>query len=330
MNRYIVTVVFAVIVIGLYHFINLRLFSLDLTRQVKNALFDLRTVPKTDPTIVVLTVGKLQPAEIQVKIDSLLLTEPRKIGVNLCHFERIPKGLINRYQSDDRVVFANCDDLKTGSLSLIINDEGAVTHFRTDKPDYFELKLTDFKGRGNSMERINYGSSMDYKGELKDSYYWINSTYLKDKTLLLGYMGEYLTDSIYYYNNCRVTPLNRYYGSSNIPPDFYEIEISANIIRTINDDNFINEVNPVLRILVILAFSLLNVIILTFAKTRWVIVNLIIATMLFILLTGFGSLLMVIVFDKRNYLEMDELPLILIIATVFTVMLNIKERRAIG
>jgi hypothetical protein len=132
-----------------------------------------------------------------------------------------------------------------------------------------------------------------------------------------------LTDSIYYYTNCRVTPLNGYYGASNILPDMYDIEISANIIRTINDNDFINEVSQIIRILIILAFSLLNV-----AKTKWIIVNLIIATILFILLTGFGGFLIVMAFDNGYFLEMDELPLILIITTVFTVILNISEKRA--
>lgn len=166
------------------------------------------------------------------------------------------------------------------------------------------------------------------KGELTDSYFWFNPDHLKGKTILLGYMGDYLTDSIYYYTNCRVTPLNRYYGASNISPDMYDIEISANIIRTINDNDFINEVNQIFRILIILAFTLINVFILTFAKTKWTIVNVIIATILFILLTGLGGFLMVMTFDNGYFLEMDELPLILIITTVFTVILNISEKKA--
>jgi hypothetical protein len=299
------------------------------TRQIKNALFALRTIPQIDQTVVVLNVGKLKPDELQEKIDSLLIADPRKIGINLCHFDRIPRNLINKYKSDDRVIFANCEDLKSGSVSLTLNDESAVTHFKTDKSDYFELTLTDFKGRENSIERINYVPRLDFpinKGELTDSYYWFDPDHLKGKTILLGYMGDYLTDSIYYYTNCRVTPLNRYYGQSNIPPDMYDLEISANIIRTIIDNDFINEINQIVRVLIILAFSLLNVIILTFAKTKWTIVNLIIATILFVLLIGFGGFLMVTAFDKGYFLEMDELPLILIITTVFTVILNISEK----
>jgi len=326
------TVMFAIAVILLYGFVNMRLFNLDLTRRTKEALFVLRNEPDIDQSVVLFNVGRLQPEDLQIKIDSLLITEPRRIGINLCHWDRIPKDLIKKYKSDNRVVFTNCSDSGPGSPSQIIGDKNTVTHFRSDNPDYFELQLTDFKGRGNSIERISYGQRLEYpinKGELTDSYYWFNPDYLKDKTILLGYMGDYLTDSIYYFKNCRITPLNAYYGDGETLPDMYDIEISANIMRTINDNDFINEINQILRVLIILAFSLLNVVILTYSKTKWTIVNLLIATVLFILLTGIGSFLLVYMFDKGYFLEMDELPLILLITTVFTVVLNISETRTI-
>lgn len=166
------------------------------------------------------------------------------------------------------------------------------------------------------------------RGELTESYFWFNPEHLRNKIILIGYMGDYLTDSIYYYRNCRITPLNPYYGEPHILPDMYDIEITGSIVRMINDKDFINEVNQVIRVLIILAFSLLNVCFLTFVKFRWTIVNLIMATALFILLTGAGSFLLVYMFDLGTYLEMDELPLILLITTVFTVWMNIGEERS--
>jgi hypothetical protein len=330
MRRYILTVFFAITVIGLYHFINIRFFSFDLTRQTKDALFEVRNVPPIDRTVVLFNVGKLDPDELQIKIDSLLITEPKKIGINLCHLKRPAKDLIKKYESEHRVVFTNCESSGVRSPSEIINDNNTVTHFKTDRSDYFELELTDFKGRGNNIERINYGPRLNYpidKGELTESYYWFNPEHLKDKTILIGYMGDYLTDNIYYFEDCRITPLNSSYGESERIPDMYDIEISANIMRTINQDDFINEVDQITRILIILTISLINVAILTYGKTKWTIVNLIIATILFILLTGIGSFLIVYFFDKGYFLEMDELPMILIITTVFTVISNITEKR---
>jgi hypothetical protein len=331
MRRYIPVVIVSITIIGLYHFIDIRLFNLDLTKRTKEALFVVRNEPDIDETVVLFNIGKLEPKELQLKIDSLLITSPRKIGINTCHWERTPADLIKKYKSDSRVVFVNCDNNRPGSLSQIIADENTVTHFKSDNPAYFELQLTNFQGRGNSVERINYGPKLAYPvnvGELTDSYFWFDPDYLNDKTILLGYMGDYLTDSIYYFKNCRITPLNSYYGASRLVPDMYDIEISANIMRTINDNDFIDEINQFVRVLIILVFSLLNVTILTFINTKWTIVNLIIATVLFILLTGTGSFLLVYMFDKGYFLEIDELPLILLITTVFTVVLNIIEKKA--
>jgi hypothetical protein len=42
--------------------------------------------------------------------------------------------------------------------------------------------------------------------------------------------------------------------------------------------------------------------ILAFVKTKWIIVNLVIETVLFTLLTGMGSFLMVYMFDKGYFL----------------------------
>jgi hypothetical protein len=331
MRRYILALIFAIAVVGLYHFVNIRLFSLDLTKQLKDALFFVRVEPDKDRSLVLFNVGLLTPDELQTKIDSLLITGPKKIGINLCHLDKIPFNIIAKYKSDSRIVFANCGDGKINSSSQIIEDFNTVTHFKTDKVDYFELVLTDFKGRGNSIERINYGPRLNYpmdKGELDDTYFWFNPDHLKDKTILLGYMGDYLTDSIYYFTNCRVTPLNESYGENNILPDMYDIEITANIIRTINEREFIDELNQVVRVLIILVFSLLNVVALTFIKTKWTIVNLIIATLVFILLTATGAFLIVFMFYKGFFLEMDELPLILLVTTIFTVLTNISEKRA--
>lgn len=325
MKRYILTVVFSVAIVGLYQFIDIRLFNLDLSKRTKEALFVLRNMPDLDETVVLCNVGKLGPDELQARIDSLLTMGPTKIGINLCHWDKIPGNLIDRYQSDPRVLFANCSS-GMGALSQVIEDKNTVTHFRTDRSDYFELLLTGFKGRGNDEERINYGPR-GYRIELAESVFGFDPDNMKGKTVLVGYMGDYLTEDIHYYQSCRITPLNSSYGQDNILPDMYDIEISLNILRTINHEGFINEVNQLVRVLFILAFSLVNVTILTFMKTRWTIVNLVIAALLFVVLTGAGSFLIVLAFDQGYYLEMDELPLILLVTTVFVVLLNTSEKR---
>jgi len=329
MKQYVLIVVFALAVIGLYHLIDIRLFNLDLTRNTKDALFKLRNEPDVNRSLTLFNIGKLEPAELGLKIDSLLAAEPKAIGVNLCHYDRNPQQLIQKYKSDKRVVFANCNSSGTGILSQIIDDGNIVTHFKSDKPDYFEFQLAKFNGRGNDLERINYRARCCLgTAELSDPVSSIEGRYLKDKILLIGYMGDYLTEEVYYFKNCRVTPLNADYGDDGALPDKYDIEISADIISTMGSRNFINEINQVSRVLIILAFSLVNVMALALVRKKSTIVNLITATVLFVLLTGLGSFLLVYLFNEGYLLELDELPLVLLVTTVFTVLLNIRQKKA--
>lgn len=333
MKRYILSIFFAIAVIGLYHFVDIHLFNLDLTKRTREALFTIRNEPEIDDELFLLNIGKLEPNELAVKIDSLLMTGVSGIGINLCHFDKVPKDLTTRYKENNRVIFANCESAGPGALGQLVGDGNAVTHFKTDRSDYFELLLTGFTGRGNDVERINYGRRMDDgpKGELSDSYYWFNPDYLENKTVLLGYMGEYLTDEIYYFKNCRITPLNSYYGADgDVLPDMYDIEITAHILRTIHHNDFINEINQAVRVLIMLVICIMNVIVLTYAKTKWTVVNLVIATVLFLLLTGAASFLLVYLFDKRYYLSLDELPLILLVTTIFTMVMNITQKPVEG
>jgi len=67
----------------------------------------------------------------------------------------------------------------------------------------------------------------------------------------------------------------------------YDTEISANIIHTFNSNRFINEISTLPRVLLILAISLLNVLLLNLFKAKRVAVNILIAGILFI--GGFWS-----------------------------------------
>ncbi len=325
-TKYLVAIGFTIAIVLVYQFVEITFFRLDLQRAVRLSLFNrLRVEPQPDHSIIVFNAGTMSERDLQNKIDSLLITEPRKIGVNLCHWNRIPVGLLNRYRSDDRVVFASCRDTGVNSLAFQVDENNTVTHFKTDQPDYFELKLADFDARGNNQERIYYGPKLHYPisiGELNDSYHWFNPEGLFDKTILIGYLGDYVTDSMYYYTNCRVTPLNVDFGKEEHLPDMYDIEISAHIIRAINQGEFINEVHPLIRGLILLSFSILQVVLLTFIKTRWTLINLCIAAILFMLFTFLSSSLMVLAFTQYYYLNLDELSLVLLVVTVFTVGLN--------
>jgi hypothetical protein len=153
MKHYIIILIFTASVVSLYYFIDLRFFDLDLNKMIKNSLFEFRT-NYVDESIIIYNVSDLQQNVLKDRIDSILLAKPKFIGINLCHFAEIPNELMARYKDDSRVIFSSCTD-GPGSLSRIINENNVVTHFKTDRTDYFESQLASFSGSENDTERIN-------------------------------------------------------------------------------------------------------------------------------------------------------------------------------
>ncbi len=120
--------------------------------------------------------------------------------------------------------------------------------------------------------------------------------------------------------------MNPYYGDQELVPDMFDTEISAVLMSQFNS-GFIDEIEQLPRVLLILLFCLLNVGALTLVKTKRNVLNIIIAATLFILLSMVSSFLVLFVFTKGYYLAIDELPLVLLITTIFTVAMNIFEKR---
>jgi len=283
-----------------------------------------------DESIVLLNIGRLDQKELATKIDSLLKCYPREIGINLCHYDSGTENFVAHFREKKSVIIANCLEGESKSLSRVVNDDNSVTHFRTDRKDYFEFKLDQFENRGNEMERIYFidPHKTFYRWELSNVA--MIPEYFQGKTVLVGYMGDYLTDSIYYYTNNRITPINPYFGYEDVQPDMYDTEISAAIISAFEGKSFIHEVELIPRVLLLLAFCVFNVVVLTFVKTKWNTINIFIAAILFLLLSTASSALVLFAFTKGYYLAIDELPLVLLITTIFTVSLNILEKKELN
>lgn len=330
MKRYLVAIVSTVLVVATYQMINIRLFTLDITRHTRDVLFsDLRSNPPIDTSIVLLNLGKLKLTDIDSLIEPIKKCQPKVIGINLCHFNEPTLDFQKRYANDQSIVFVTCDRSQSNTRSGAIIDLGnKVTRFRTDHGDYFESRLTNFKGTGNPSEIINFGSKHFFRVELAQQEWWTETDLLKDKIALVGYMGDYLTDSLYYFTSSRITPLNEHFGESNMLPDMYDIEISGHIVSMINFRGFIHELDLITRVVVLLLISVFSVLILTYSKTRWIALNIVIAGIQFVVLAGFGSFLIVYLFDKGYYLNIDELPLSLVIVAAVTSFLNIVEENS--
>jgi hypothetical protein len=335
MKRYLITIAFSLIIILLYQVIEINFFSFGLNTKISNRLFTVFSDnPAVDESILICNIGTLNVEQIKTKVDSLLRFKPKIIGINGCHLNESDKKAIGILFKNRDVVINSCQAKADNSSGILVSEDNSVTHFNSVNLSGFEIVLANgqdiLRNRGNKSERIYFQSPFKhyYQFELKD----VDSSHpenFQDKIVLIGYLGSYVTEEIYDYQNCRITPMNEDFGEANIPPDMYDIQISANIISTINESRFINEINPIVRVGLMILFCLLNVGLISLAQTRWLSLNLMLSLFVFIGLIFLSSYLIVYFFAQYYFLELKELTTLLIISTLFAVYSNIKDRKSI-
>ncbi|HCW06696.1 MAG TPA: hypothetical protein DGG95_04940 [Cytophagales bacterium] len=164
--KYSFALLATLLVVGIYHFINIRLFNLDILQKTREHYFKLTNSSRyVDESIVLLNSGTMEADELGEKIDSLLACHPAVIGLIPCHLQGDINQLKATYRNNKKVVIANCS-YENGSLSRLINEGNSVTRFAHDNENYFEFKV-DFaansafhqrkiKERKNENELINY------------------------------------------------------------------------------------------------------------------------------------------------------------------------------
>ncbi len=123
--------------------------------------------------------------------------------------------------------FLNKESTQIASLSARI-----VEVFNKDT--YEKLRL-----RNRKSEIINYRTANFPKLDVSDIYGSADLSFLRDKIVLMGYMGPNFSQKVFDDNH--LTPLNKSYGGHAIP-DMYGIEIHANIISMILSGTYIREV----------------------------------------------------------------------------------------
>jgi hypothetical protein len=114
----------------------------------------------------------------------------------------------------------------------------------------------------------------------------------------------------------------------DIQGDMSDAQISANIISTINRNEFINEVNPFLRVVIILFVGLLNTVLLRILRTRRDILNILFGVTFFVILNGLSSALIVLAFAQNYYLSLDEMTLVLFISAIVSIYWNTRDNKA--
>jgi len=335
--KYVFALLATLFVVGLYHYIDIRAFNLDVTQVTREHFFRLASSHFIDESIIILNHGTLEGNELREKIDSVLALEPAVIGINPCHMAGDVEALKAYYRDNKRVIFAGCSEGEDGILSSVIEDKNLVLYFKHDHEKYFEYKV-DFlvnppfhrekiAQRKNNEELINYVDARRSfnRNNLSDISLFVPD-FLYGNIVLIGFLGD-MTSNENYFDDCRVTPMNKEYGNPNVEPDMYDIEISAVIIRQLYNTSFLNEIGQLPRVLILLSLCVVNVLLLTFIRTRWLAVNIIISFVLFMFIILSVGWVIVYSFVKGYYVNLDELPLLLLITTVFTVGLAFFENR---
>lgn len=317
----------SIVILLLYQLVNIRLFTLDINRNVSNSLQrSLRDELYPDNNIILFNTGRLSIEEINKQVDSLLSFYPKMLGVNLCHLPESERKLFRPVKGG--LVLCDCNTSPQAS-SIIVGDGNIVTHFRSDSSSYFEIKVSsgwlDLAERKNEIERINYRYPMKsyIQIDLKNAD-GFDPEFIQGKIILIGFMGEAISEEIVDYQNTRITPLNDEFGDNYISPDMYDIQISANIVSMIIDKEFIGEASPIIRVGTILLFSFVNLLIVSFLRSRYIFLTILFQVIWFVILLTASGYLMVYLFWRNYYIEMNELPLILIITTI---MANFIERK---
>jgi len=323
MKRLIISTTFTLTIIALYQFIDINLFTIDFPRRTSAELFKgLRPTPEVDAQIFIFDIEYTHLDTVKTQLELLESLGPKIIGVNLCNIEDTSEVLDNFLRQSKRIITCDCNPGSDKGTSRITTSENEVTHFQTDKDSYFELllsdKLNELKKRGNKQERINFrGVEMYSQSPLTDIKN-IPPDFVKDKTILVGFLRDSL-----------VTPMNYWYGESGITKgDMSDVQISANIISTITRNEFINEVNILFRVLIILIVSLVCTGLIRLARTRYNAINIILGLVILIILNALSSYIIVFAFSKNYYLELNEMTVVLIISAIVSIYWNTKEKQS--
>jgi hypothetical protein len=327
-----ITSIFCAALFLIYRFSPYPILSLDNAKIASRFLFAKAKSPGLNEEIILINTGKLNDNDVSRLIDTLLRFEPRIIGVNTCDLKNPNSFTIPERINSNKIVLSNCSTSERAALSRIVTDHNAVTHFRTN-PESFEMLLSSKNQsvleRGNESERINYHEAnyYFYQIELKDATD-VHTPIYKDKIILIGYMGDYITEEVQYFRSCRITPLNSSFDDQPVP-DMYDIQISALILEMINTNTFIHDCNNFERFGIMLIFCITNVMLITFLRTRWIFLNVIIG--LIITLSALTGIIFVIIYGFLSfniYLELHELPLMILITSVFSFWANLQSRKS--
>lgn len=144
--------------------------------------------------------------------------------------------------------------------------DSTVNAFSTSIVKTFDqYSYNELLKRNNDFETINYRGNAD-------KFFYIDGTnpdnlnnlgFIKNKIVLLGFLGDYLTSRIF--EDIFYTPLNDNYAGKTYP-DMYGVVIHANIISMILHRDYINNLPGWIEILLAMSICYFNIVLLNFIK----------------------------------------------------------------
>jgi len=334
MKRYVIALAAGLTLVAVYHFQDRPALDLELLRKLKDHLMIIVTNDPRDQKILLLNTGQLDVDRVAEKIDSLVMLNPKKIGVNYCHDFEGNIQLQKRLANNSKVVFCNCAPGKNESSRLVDRDN-QVRYYRTDRQDFFESYLVDDWTRAtrksHQQEVIPYSSSVFFSGLLKDIDLTADFSSI---TLLVANLGDFdaplittMKTAEVNYPNARITTLNKAFGEDYAQPDMHDIMISANIISAVNENKFITEVPDYLRVTIILLFLMLDVTLMILLRTKWLWLNVLLAGVYFLAINVGAGAIMVWIFQYDFFMSLDELSFVLLVVSVFMLVMDVIEKR---
>jgi len=234
--------------------------------------------------------------EQAIKLDGNTVSVNRLSGYNESKqcFDTMTTSL-DRFTKYSVSGFANLPS-KDGSDMTTIRMFIPRSKYHDSTVDAFSLKIVNIYDknaynylvkRNNNYETINYRGNADkfYYVDGTDPANLTNLDFIKNKIVLLGFLGNYPVKNIF--EDIFYTPLNENYAGKTYP-DMYGVIIHANIISMILARNYINEFPTWIELLLAMLVCYLNIVVIKFiqsTKVDWLsLISLITKTVEFVIL----------------------------------------------
>lgn len=186
--------------------------------------------------------------------------------LSLEKFNRFASNGFANLPNDDNVSFRTLREFKPYSKTK----DGKIDAFAARVAEIVARNAYEkLKARNNEIEKINYVGNFNkfYFLDAHQIFSQANElSFLKDKIILLGFMGLNLNDKTF--EDIYFTPMNERYAGKSFP-DMYGVVIHANIISMILNNNYIHQMPNWLSIISAVILSYISTYIIYNLKKKY-------------------------------------------------------------